>query len=73
MHRQEVGAARPLIEIETLAEVSQQRDVLAHGGTRVRPAIGPGIEALPAEEVVLDELRIGIEAQRLMIDVPGLA
>ena len=37
-------------------------------GPRVGTAVGRGIEALPTEEAVLDELQVGVEAQRLVVD-----
>src|SRR5437588_158942 len=38
----------------------------------VGAAVGLGVEPLSAEEVVLDELGVGVEAQRLVIDEPPL-
>src|SRR5436305_15311662 len=44
--------------------------VLTHVRPGVGPSIGVRVEPLPAEEVVLDELQVGAEAEPLMVDVP---
>ena len=47
--------------------------VLADVGPRVGPAVGRGFEPLAAQEVVLDELVVGVEAEGLVVDVARLA
>src|SRR5690349_22690053 len=70
--REDERRTRRLIEIELAREVTEDRDVLANRRARVGPAVGRGIEALAAQEIVLDELEIRIEAERLMVDVAAL-
>ncbi len=69
VHRQNHRRPRLLVEVEVRAQVAELRIGLANVGTRVRPAVCGGIEALRAEEVVLDELVEGVMTQRLVIDV----
>ena len=73
MHGQRDGRSWWLGEVEVVDEVAEDRRVLAHVGSRVRAAVGRGIEPLTAEEVVLDELVVRVEAQRLVVDVALLA
>jgi len=58
-----------LVEVEITDEVSKYRRVLAHSGPRVRAPVGRRVESLPSDEVVLDELRVGVETQGLVVDV----
>src|SRR5437870_4776072 len=69
---QNQGRSRWLREVEVVREVAEDGDVLAHRRARVGSTVGARIEALSAEEVVFDELEVGIEAQRLMVDEPAL-
>ena len=59
-------------EVEVVREVAEDRCVFADVGACVWSAVGARIEPLAAEEVVLDELRVGVEAERLMVDVAAL-
>src|SRR4051812_45456149 len=45
---------RPLREVEVVHEVAENRQGLAHVGSRVGTAVRLRVEALPGEEVVLD-------------------
>src|SRR5437016_6426064 len=67
--RQEHRLARPLVEVKVLDQVAEDARLLAHRRPRVGSAVGLGVEALPAEEVVLDELQVGVETERLLVDV----
>src|SRR5262249_62129739 len=60
--------ARLLLEVEVADEGAEDRLVLANLGTRVGTPVRRRVQPLAAEEVVLDELRIGVEAERLMVD-----
>src|SRR5436309_15694127 len=60
--------ARPLREVEVARERAEDRFVLADVGARIRAAVGARVDALATEEVVLDELDVGVEAERLMVD-----
>ena len=57
------------VKSKSVREVAEHRRVLAHVGPRVGAAVGRWVEPLAAEEVVLDELGVGVEAQRLVVDV----
>src|SRR5205085_9570555 len=58
---------RMLLEIEVPPEVAQPLRPLAHARARVRSPVSTRVEALAAKEVVLDELQVGVEAQRLVV------
>jgi hypothetical protein len=58
-----------LREVEVVREVAENRQRLAHVGARVCASVRLRVEALPAQEVVFDGLRVGVEAQRLVVDV----
>ena len=73
MLRQDQRRPRLLVEVEVGDEVAEDGRVLADVGARVGAAVGRRVEALAAEEVVLDELDVGVEAQRLVVDVALLA
>src|ERR1019366_4578371 len=60
--------ARRLGEVEIEAKVPRGRHGFAHVGSGVRAAVGAGVEALTREERVFDELRVGVEAELLVID-----
>ncbi len=68
VRRQDQRWARRLREVEVGEQVAERGVVLAHVGPRVRAPVGGRVEPLPAEEVVLDELQVGVERQRLVID-----
>ena len=70
--RQDHGSERRLLEVELAREVPEDRGVLAHVGPRIGALVRLRVEPLPAEEVVLDELEVRVETQRLMVDVPLL-
>src|SRR5262249_56742230 len=61
---------RLLLEVEVLDEVAEDRRAFTYVGPRIGTPVRLRIEPPPAEEVVLDELRIRVEAQRLMVDEP---
>src|SRR5204862_435904 len=68
---QEERRAGCLPEVEVVDEVAENRQALTNVGAKVRPAVRSGVEAPASEEVVLDELRVRVEAERLVIDVPA--
>src|SRR5438876_346135 len=70
--RQWLRSPGSLGEVEIGAQVAQHRGVLTHAGSRIRTPVGARIEALATQEVILDELDIGIEAQLLVVDVAML-
>src|SRR5580704_18524462 len=70
--RQEHRRARRLVEVEVLVHVAQNLLVLADVGSRVGTAICRGVQSRTAEEVVLNELEVGIAAEDLMVDVAVL-
>src|SRR5437870_5355228 len=59
---------RLLREVEVLDEIAEDRRVLAYVWARVGPSVGSWIEPLSVQEVVLDELDVRVEAQRLVVD-----
>src|SRR5581483_10071468 len=67
--RENQGRTRRLSEIEVLQQVAELRESLADIRARVWAAIGPGVKALATEEIVFDELDVGIKAQYLVINV----
>src|SRR5439155_10805228 len=69
MHRQQEGRPRRLAEVEVGREVAEDRDAFAHVGSWVGTPVGAWVQPLAAEEVVLDELHVGVEAQGLVVDV----
>src|SRR5262249_35569904 len=74
VERQQHRRARNLAEVEVGRQVAEQRQILAHAGPGVGAAVGGGVEPGAAEEVVLDELQVGVAAERLVVDValPGV-
>src|SRR5690242_1387035 len=71
--QQDRGAGR-LAEVEVPAELAEHRLVLTDVGAPVGTAVGGRIEAGGAEEVVFDELQVGVTGQDLVVDVaaPGV-
>src|SRR6266550_34288 len=67
--QQDCGPGR-LAEVEVRGQVAEDARVLADVGSRVGTAVRRGIQPGPAEEVVLDELVVRVEGQRLVVDVP---
>src|SRR5262245_29980706 len=65
--RQHHRRPRSLLEVEVGDEVAEQRRVLANGRTWIGTAVSGRIQPLAFEKVVLDELRIGVEAQDLVV------
>ena len=55
-------------KVELLTEVSEDVGFLANTWPWIRPSVGLGIESGTIEEDVLDELEIGVKAQRLVVD-----
>jgi hypothetical protein len=62
MDRQDLGRPRPLIEVEVADQVAELAGGLADPGSRVGAPVGGRVEALSAEEVVLDELGVVVVA-----------
>src|SRR5579862_1953872 len=69
MEREDQRRPRLPGEVEVAHEVTEDGLALADVGPRVGPAVGLRVEALTAEEIVLDELEVGVEAERLVVDV----
>src|SRR5580765_3076721 len=69
VERQQDRWPRFLIEVEVAREIPEHARVLPHARPRVGPAVGLRVEPRAAEEVVLDELGVSIEAEHLVIDV----
>jgi hypothetical protein len=69
VHRQQHRWPRRLREVEVPHQVAEDRFVLAHAGTWIGAAVGRRVEALAAEEDILDELQVSVEAERLVVDV----
>src|SRR5207248_11276483 len=67
--REEERRPRLLVEVEVLREIAEDRLVLADVRATVGAAVGLGIEPPATEEVVLDELEVGVEAEGLVVDV----
>jgi hypothetical protein len=65
---------RGLVEVEVCDQGAEDRDVVADGGAWVWASVGGWVEALATEEVVFDELVVGVEAECLVVDVaaPGV-
>jgi len=61
VYGQEERWAGFLAEVEVGDQVAQDRRVLADVRARVGPAVGGRVEALATQEVVLDELGVGVE------------
>jgi len=59
-------------EIEIIDQVAEDRHVLTNGRPRVRTPIRLGIDALPVEEHIFDELQVCVETQGLVINKPLL-
>src|SRR3954454_2384089 len=66
---QDQRTPRRLAEVELAPEVAELLGVLPDVGARVGAAIGGRVQPLAAEEVVLDELQVRVEAQRLVVDL----
>src|SRR5262249_42477390 len=56
-------------EVEVLVKAAQHRQRLPDVTTRAAAAVGLGGEPGAAEEVIFDELQVGVSAERLMVDV----
>lgn len=61
--------ASGLAEVEVAPDVAQDRGALADVGPGIGTAVGRRINSLATEEVVLDEPEVGIERERLIVDV----
>ena len=68
LHRQGQRGAGWLGEVEGVSEVAELGGVLSDSWSRVGSPVGGGIEPGTAEEVVLDELEVGIVAENLVVD-----
>src|SRR5579862_4941808 len=72
MNRKNRWASRSLAEVEVFDEIAEKRNVFAHRRSRIGSAVGSRVESLPVQEVVLDELVVRVEAERLMVDIAPL-
>ena len=70
---QQQGPTWLLHEVEVANERAEYRLVLADVRSRIRTTIGRRIQPLSAQEIVFDELRVGVEAQGLVVDEALLA
>src|SRR5215831_18826492 len=61
-----------LVEVEVGLDIAELAGVFTHVRSGIRSSVGLRVKTLSVQEVVFDELRVGVEAQRLMVDVPGL-
>src|SRR5579875_233531 len=68
MDREDQRRPGLLVEVEVFDQVAQLGGVLAYVGARVGPSVGGRVEALAVQEVVFDELDVGVEAERLVVD-----
>ena len=66
------GGNGSCVKSKSSDEIAEQLHLLAHGGARVRPPVGLGVEPLPAQEPVFDQLQVGVVAERLRVDEPRL-
>jgi hypothetical protein len=71
LDREDQGRPRGLVEVEVGEQAAEGRLVLAHVGTRVRSPVRRRVKPLAAEEVIFDEFQVGVEAERLVVDVSG--
>ena len=62
------GRDRRLREVELGRQIAEDRHGLSNGRSRVGPAQGRRVQALPAQETILDEPQVGVERQGLVID-----
>ena len=62
-----------LSKSKSLARSPRICRVLGDERPRVWTAVGTSVDPLAAEKVVLDELEVRVEAQRLVVDEPGRA
>src|SRR5438093_10814769 len=58
---------RGLAEAELRGQIPESGNTCSHGGPRVRAAV-EAVDPLATEEPVLDELEVGVERQRLIVD-----
>jgi hypothetical protein len=66
--RQDQRRTRSLVEVEVAAQIARKGQVLAHIRPGVGPPVRPWVKPLSAQEIVLDELVVGVEGHRLMVD-----
>ena len=67
--RQDQRFAGVCVEVEVFDEVAELGDIFAHVGAGIGSAVSLRVERWPGQEVVLDELGVGVEAERLVVDV----
>ena len=72
MDRQDQRFAGGLHEVEVFDEVAQLGRVFAYIGAWIGPPISLRVEPGPSHKVVFDELGVGVEAERLVVDEPAL-
>src|SRR5215471_4975245 len=72
MRAQQDRRSRLLAEVEVRVQVAQDARVLADVRARVGAAVGLRVEPRSVQEVVLDELVVGVEGQDLGVDVSSL-
>src|SRR5690349_7421823 len=68
--RQDERRDRCLEEVEFGREFPEDRYVLANRQAAVGPSVGPRVEPLASQEVVLDELEVRVEGELLVVDEP---
>ena len=74
VERERLGRAGLLVEVEVVGEVAEGLMFSRTSGRESgRPSVR-GSRRCPCEEVVLDELEVGVEAEDLVVDValPGV-
>jgi hypothetical protein len=71
MHRKHLWPW-PLGEGEVVDQIAEDRLGLAHIRSRIRPSSVARFSPLAAEEVILDELVVSVEADDLVNDIPAL-
>jgi hypothetical protein len=68
--RQDQRRPGRLGEVEVSCQVAEVGSVLADPWPLVRSAVSAGVDARAAEEAVLDELKVGVETECLVVNVP---
>src|ERR1700752_3282849 len=68
VRRQQDWTEGCLGEVKIIGQIAKLRCVLPYVGARVGPSVCSGIESRPAQEVVFDELEVGIRAENAVLD-----
>lgn len=69
VYRQHQRRSGYLGEVEVVDQVAKLGHVFPHVRTGVRPSVSLRVKSLTMQEIVLDKLEIGVEAQRLVVDI----